>query len=542
MCLKKRRDCSAAAGDGFSLVELLVVITVIVILIALLVPALGMARGRSRQAQCASNQRQVWSAWTRANSRNSSQPVRGIAWTQRLSQYIQGGTAVLLCPDDVNRPQASSYGFNANAWQFRSSPDADRIVLLDYKLTEAKVIGQTIGQLNDPVTGWPGGNAPRHFQLENVTLGDGHGTSYAPGVIDPRFCAYYAHFWRPESDQNSNLAECFAVGTVPPEQISATTPVSSTSTGGAGTTTGGAGTTTGGTSTGGTTTGGTTTGGTSTGGTTTGQPSPPAPGILYWLEYSGKKLVRSNADGTNRVTLISTPLLSPARLTIDHGAGKIYFTDSDRDTIYRANLDGTNLQSLVTFNFGPTIQSTLMDIALDPAAGKMYFVDTVDYGHDGLIRRANLDGTNVETILATRWPYCLGLDTAAGKIYWSDFNNDKICRMNLNGTGVETIATAHFVTAMTVDTVQQKIYYKDRYDVGSNSYSRIYRCNLDGSNVELLIGSGLGDVRDFYVDSPTGKLYIIELSKIWRANLDGSQLEPLVTSGISAGFSIDMHR
>ncbi|MCE9544993.1 MAG: prepilin-type N-terminal cleavage/methylation domain-containing protein [Planctomycetia bacterium] len=265
---------SRSQPAGFTLVELLVVIAVIVILVALMLPAIGMARSRSRQAQCSSNQRQIWQAWTRANSRNASQPVRGSTWTQRLNQYLQGGTAVLFCPDDTNPQQVSSYGFNANAWEFSSSYDANRIVMLDYKLPEVKVIGQNLAQLNDLSAGWPGGQAPRHFQKENVTLGDGHVDSFDPRAIDPRFCVAFVQYWRPNKDQNINLAGCFAPGQLPPEQTSTTT--SGTATGGttaAAPTTGSAttgSTTSGGTSTGGTTTGATTTGGTSTGGSTTG--------------------------------------------------------------------------------------------------------------------------------------------------------------------------------------------------------------------------------------------------------------------------------
>jgi prepilin-type N-terminal cleavage/methylation domain-containing protein len=101
-------------NTAFTLVELLVVTAVIVILVALLLPAIGMARARSRQAQCSSNQRQVWTAWTRANSRNPSQPVRGANWAQRVSQYVQGSGGVLFCPDDVNPQLASNFRANAS--------------------------------------------------------------------------------------------------------------------------------------------------------------------------------------------------------------------------------------------------------------------------------------------------------------------------------------------------------------------------------------------------------------------------------------------
>ena len=75
--------------SGFSLVELLVVIAVIVILMALLIPAIGMARAHARSKQCASNQVQIFHAWTRANSRDSRQPVRGPQWTTRLSTSVR---------------------------------------------------------------------------------------------------------------------------------------------------------------------------------------------------------------------------------------------------------------------------------------------------------------------------------------------------------------------------------------------------------------------------------------------------------------------
>jgi hypothetical protein len=75
-----------------------------------------------------------------------------------------------------------------------------------------------------------------------------------------------------------------------------------------------------------------------------------------------------------------------------------------------------------------------VDIALDVSAGKMYWMADE-------IERANLDGSQVETVL----PYggglgsSLALDVVAGKLYWTDSLENAIKRANFDGTGVETV-------------------------------------------------------------------------------------------------------
>ena len=49
---------------GFTLIEMLVVITIVGVMIALLLPSLGAARETAKSMQCMSNQRQKGHAWT----------------------------------------------------------------------------------------------------------------------------------------------------------------------------------------------------------------------------------------------------------------------------------------------------------------------------------------------------------------------------------------------------------------------------------------------------------------------------------------------
>ncbi|MCE9556138.1 MAG: prepilin-type N-terminal cleavage/methylation domain-containing protein [Planctomycetes bacterium] len=288
------RKQRAPRSGGFTLVELLVVVAVIIILIALLLPAVGSLGANARQAKCSNNLSQIYKSWTQANAK-LPQPVQAASWPQKLQPYVEQETKVFLCPDNGVAGSAASYGMNHRAWRM-ADQDNGRIVFLDSKALETKVVGQTIAQLNGS---WPAENAPRHRQQQNVAFADGHIESKSPESIDPRYCENYVKYWRPARDATVNLLGCAPLGTPGGATGSvgitsgATTSVSggpttgstttSTTTGGAttgGTTTSGSTSTTAGTTTSGgstsTTTGGTTTGGssTTTGGTTTGGPPP----------------------------------------------------------------------------------------------------------------------------------------------------------------------------------------------------------------------------------------------------------------------------
>ena len=77
-------------------------------------------------------------------------------------------------------------------------------------------------------------------------------------------------------------------------------------------------------------------------------------------------------------------------------------------------------------------------LVVDPDSPPIYWTD---WGVDK-IQRANLDGSNVEDLVTTglRVPWGIALDIAGGKMYWTDFN--KIQRANLDGSNVEDLVTS----------------------------------------------------------------------------------------------------
>jgi len=75
-------------------------------------------------------------------------------------------------------------------------------------------------------------------------------------------------------------------------------------------------------------------------------------------------------------------------------------------------------------------------LRIGEATPKMYWTDT------GVIRRANLDGTAIETVISSlSGPVGLALDVAGSKIYFTNSGSDKIQRANFDGSGLEDLVT-----------------------------------------------------------------------------------------------------
>lgn len=100
-------------------------------------------------------------------------------------------------------------------------------------------------------------------------------------------------------------------------------------------------------------------------------------------------IFRLNSDGSNLTPLLEG-LGSPQRMAVDSTAGKIYWADSTLDTITRADLNGANLETIVSSGL-----SNPIDVALDLPGGKCYWVESTRIG------RCNLDGSEIESVTTT---------------------------------------------------------------------------------------------------------------------------------------------
>ena len=252
------------------------------------------------------------------------------------------------------------------------------------------------------------------------------------------------------------------------------------------------------------------------------QPTP-QPGVakLYWSDWGTDKIQRADLDGSNVEDLVtSAGLDGPDGLSLDPAGGKIYWADAGTNKIQRANLDGSGVEDLVTGLGIP------YGLALDVSGGKMYWTNR----QTNKIQRANLDGSGAEDLVTSglTFPGALALDAAGGKIYWTNPGATKIQRANLSGSNVEDLVTSGLTspTGLALDVGGGKIYWTDR------GTDKIQRANLSGSNVEDLVTSGLNSPNGLALDAAGGKIYWTdaETNKVQRANLDGSGVEDLLTS------------
>ncbi len=150
---------------------------------------------------------------------------------------------------------------------------------------------------------------------------------------------------------------------------------------------------------------------------------------IYWTDEKTGKIQRANLNGTNVEDLITIGKDTYDDITLDMVSGKIYWTNLRLNTIQCANLDGTNVQPLeLGFLLLPE------SVALDVVGGKMYWTAT------SKIQRANLDTTNIEDLVTGKgWSYDIALDVVGSKMYWTV--KGKIQRANLDGTNVEDVVT-----------------------------------------------------------------------------------------------------
>jgi hypothetical protein len=172
--------------------------------------------------------------------------------------------------------------------------------------------------------------------------------------------------------------------------------------------------------------------------------------------------------------------------------GRLFFLEINAGKIHSINPDGSDKQTIVTGGRMPD------GVAVDAEAGHIYWTNMgVPSRNDGSIERVDLDGSNRITIIpegATFTPKQLHLDKEGGKFYWCDREGMRVMRANLDGSNIETLVqtgegdqdrrdqTLHCV-GITIDHNYDEIYWTQK-GPDNGEVGRLFRAPIALRNGE----------------------------------------------------------
>src|ERR1700726_1337148 len=124
----------------------------------------------------------------------------------------------------------------------------------------------------------------------------------------------------------------------------------------------------------------------------------PTSGRLFFLDLGAGRVLSANPDGSDLKTIINEGRKLPDGLALDVAAGHIYWTnmgepERNDGSITRSDLNGGHMITIVP----PGGTFTPKQLQLEKSSGKLYWSD-----REGMrVMRANLDGSEIETLVET---------------------------------------------------------------------------------------------------------------------------------------------
>jgi DNA-binding beta-propeller fold protein YncE len=278
-------------------------------------------------------------------------------------------------------------------------------------------------------------------------------------------------------------------------------------------------------------------------------------GRIFFLDLGGGRVLSANPDGSDLKTLLIEGRKLPDGLAVDVAGRHLYWTNmgnpkANDGTIFRSDLDGRNLTTIIA----PGGTFTPKQLQIDKPNGKLYWCD-----REGMrVMRANLDGSNIETLVdtsrgdprpgadASKWCVGIAIDADAGKLYWTQKGDDNagegsILRANLDIPKDQTPANRTDIELLydklpepidlDLDLGSRWLYWTDRGDPPRGN--TVNRAPLDAPLAKrpapeivfthLMEGIGLA------LDPKHGRMFITDFGgSVYSANLDGSDPKTLL--------------
>jgi hypothetical protein len=289
-----------------------------------------------------------------------------------------------------------------------------------------------------------------------------------------------------------------------------------------------------------------------------------AAGRLFLLELSGGRIHSMNADGSDRKTIV-TDCRFPDGIVVDSQAGHIFWTNMgtlkvNDGSIERADLDGSNRIVIVP----PGVTHTPKQLHMEKRSGKLYWSD-----REGMrVMRANIDGTNVETLVetgegdddsrdATRWCVGITVDPERGQIYWTQKGPDnsglgRIFRAGIDVPEGEDPAHRTDIEVLfddlpepidlELDLEHRVLYWTDRGNPPfGNTVNRAALDSRTGDGAEEILLADLMEGIGIALDVARDRMFVTDFGgSVYTAKLDGSEKRMLLyAQGNLAGIAYE---
>jgi hypothetical protein len=278
-------------------------------------------------------------------------------------------------------------------------------------------------------------------------------------------------------------------------------------------------------------------------------------GRLFFLDVAGGRVLSANPDGSDLKTIVEEGRKIPDGLVVDRTAGHMYWTNmgnpkANDGCILRSDLDGKNMTTVVP----PGGTFTPKQLQLEKESGKLYWCD-----REGMrVMRANLDGSNIETLVdssggdsrpgpdARKWCVGLAVDAVGGKFYWTQKGDDnavqgRIFRANIELPRGASPANRQDIELLydnlpepidlDLDVTHRVMYWTDRGDPPrGNTVNRAPMDAARGKRKEPeIVFSHLMEGIGLSLDLPNKRMFLTDLGgSVYSANLDGSNKKNIV--------------
>ncbi len=239
-------------------------------------------------------------------------------------------------------------------------------------------------------------------------------------------------------------------------------------------------------------------------------------GHIYWTNMgvpskNDGSIERVDLDGQNRVTIIGEgKTFTPKQLHLEKKSGKLYWCDREGMRVMRANLDGSNIETLVDASKGDARPGTdltkwCVGITVDPDRGQIYWTQKgPDDAGEGRIFCAKIDipkgetaanRTDIELLFdGLPEPIDLELDLKNRFLYWTD-RGDPPRGNTVNRASIDADFTKHPTPDVLLTHLMEGIGialdFKDDRMFITDLAGTIYSAKLDGTEKKpLLVAQG----------------------------------------------------